>query len=357
MGLFHLFGGSSGNETCPMPSTFKIDAPEPFVSNISFHHFNMIFSGACTALACLTIFMVQFTHASHYSNPNQQRKIMRISLLIPLYSGISFLSICFPNAYVYIYAWTDFVQSITLGTFFLLLNEYLSVVVERQDSASKPLQPFQYNEGEEERLDELAWHKKRSVMVFQYPIVSFLLGIVTDITQAAKVYCLESNKTHFAHLWLSIIQYVSLGLAVMAVFRFYFAKKSELQQYRVMLKLAAFKLIVLLTFVEKIIFQILRSTNLMTPTSKLAYSDVIIGIPMLVICLQMVPLSCLFAYAYRASPYKIKHSDYMPTYSGSQNSAILPPRYYGNVFSPKIWLMMLSPMDVIRAIRYSFSSS
>jgi len=227
-----------------MPLTFKIglreksdrkqtqansetDAPEAFVSNISFHHLNMIFSGACTALACLVIFMVQVSHACRYSNPNQQRKIMRISLLIPIYSVVSFLSICFPNAYVYIFAWTDFCQSITLGTFFLLLNEYLSVVIERQDSASKPLQPFQYDEMEEERLEELQWQKvstnndfgfsaltissiqKRSMMVFQYPVVSFLLGVVTDITQAAKIYCLESNKTHFAHLWVSIAIHLS----------------------------------------------------------------------------------------------------------------------------------------------------
>ena len=41
------------------------------------------------------------------------------------------------------------------------------------------------------------------MMVFQYPIVSILVGIATDATQAAHVYCLESSKPRFAHLWVS----------------------------------------------------------------------------------------------------------------------------------------------------------
>lgn len=40
-------------------------------------------------------------------------------------------------------------------------------------------------------------------MVIQYPIVGLLASIATAITQAAKIYCLGSDKPYFAHLWVS----------------------------------------------------------------------------------------------------------------------------------------------------------
>lgn len=58
----------------------------------------------------------------------------------------------------------------------------------------------------------------------------------------------------------------------MAVFRYYAANKSELRQYRVMLKLAAFKLIVILTFVEKVnCDRLLPTVNNLLTTYSLDY--------------------------------------------------------------------------------------
>jgi len=51
---------------------------------------------------------------------------MRISLLIPFYAIISFICICFPADAVYIEVWLELVQAICLGTFFLLLCEFVS---------------------------------------------------------------------------------------------------------------------------------------------------------------------------------------------------------------------------------------
>lgn len=39
-------------------------------------------------------------------------------------------------------------------------------------------------------------------MIFQYPVVSLAVSIASNITQAAKVYCIESSKPYFAHLWV-----------------------------------------------------------------------------------------------------------------------------------------------------------
>lgn len=60
-------------------------------------------------------------------------RILRISLIIPFWSIFSFLSICFPTAQVYLHPWLEFVQSICLGTFFLLLCEFVSPSEQHRD--------------------------------------------------------------------------------------------------------------------------------------------------------------------------------------------------------------------------------
>jgi hypothetical protein len=43
-----------------------------------------------------------------------------------MYSLICFLSVCFPKAEVYIHPWLDLVEGFALGSFFLLLCDYVS---------------------------------------------------------------------------------------------------------------------------------------------------------------------------------------------------------------------------------------
>jgi hypothetical protein len=42
-------------------------------------------------------------------------------------------------------------------------------------------------------------------MLFQYPVVALLAAILTDITQAAGVYCEYESKPYFAKLWVGPI--------------------------------------------------------------------------------------------------------------------------------------------------------
>ena len=45
-------------------------------------------------------------------------------------------------------------------------------------------------------------YRRTWVFVFQYIAVAFFVAIVTDITQAAGVYCANSSGLHFAHIWV-----------------------------------------------------------------------------------------------------------------------------------------------------------
>lgn len=109
----------------------------------------MILSGVCTATTCVVILASMVKHSLRFSNPNEQLKyvklleafehqepsqiltdvsyrIMRIATLLPLYSIFSFIPICFPNTYVYMFGWIEVVQGIALYSFLMLLCDFLA---------------------------------------------------------------------------------------------------------------------------------------------------------------------------------------------------------------------------------------
>lgn len=51
---------------------------------------------------------------------------MRIATLLPIYSILSFISICFPNSYVYLTGWVEVIEGIALYTFLMLLCDFLA---------------------------------------------------------------------------------------------------------------------------------------------------------------------------------------------------------------------------------------
>ncbi|KAL4905595.1 hypothetical protein BDW74DRAFT_152855 [Aspergillus multicolor] len=313
-----IFRDSDGREhTCPIGPSFYAKAPKDFIGPLSFQHFNMILSGACTGLVCIIIFLLTAQHAMHLSKPKEQIKIIKISLLLPLYTITSFLAICLPRASVYISPWMEVYQAIALVTFFLLLCEYVSADGNGLGAGKSMV-------GGEE------WFRKKSTAIFQYLIVAIGVAIATDITQAVGVYCLESNNAHFAHIWLTVIAIISLVFAVIAILAFYQVVKRQIARHTALAKLLAIKLIVGLAFIERIIFSILRSTSALKPSSILSNAYTQIGIPHLLICVQMVPFALFFTYAYSVAPYV------RVTREGYESAA-------------RAWVGMLDPREILSA--------
>jgi hypothetical protein len=63
----------------------------PFVGNLTYHQFSSILAGACALLSTFIVLVLIVMHAINYSNPVQQRQIIRIALLVPY---VAFFSDC-----------------------------------------------------------------------------------------------------------------------------------------------------------------------------------------------------------------------------------------------------------------------
>ncbi|KIW13181.1 hypothetical protein PV08_08368 [Exophiala spinifera] len=375
-----LFGHDNSNHTCDTPKSFVADAPEPLVGSVTFHQLNMAISGGCVAFSTLSILILIFRHATHFSRPNEQTKILKICTLIPVYSIGSWISIAKPNSYIYITPWLEFYQGIALGSFFLLLCEYVSPSAASRDvffAALKVTEKKRRGQDSGTGVDGLEWYRKKWFAVFQYPVIALLVAIATDVTQAANLYCLTSHNAHFAHLWLKIAIYASITMAVVAVVTFYVQLKTDLKQHKPLAKFLAFKPIIGLTFLQSILFTILRSTNVLKETSKLTWADVNFGIQTMIICVEMVPFSIFFHYAYdvgaydlskprplplaymgaRPSPDSDSETTYAPQHmqTNSHSHSHSGEGYYGGPLGVWAWITVFNPMDILRAIVFGFS--
>ncbi|KAJ5646963.1 hypothetical protein N7490_003335 [Penicillium lividum] len=326
---------------------------QPFLGDMTFYHFNMIVSGVCTFITCVLIFSLMAEHASHCSVPNEQIKIMRIVHMLPAFSVLSYLAIVFPNSYVYLEGWTEVFQAVALYAFHMLLIDFVAPTERKRDEffgklkVKKIFRRHQYRDG-------ISWLKLSYYSTLQYPIVIFWVAIAQSVAAAFDRYCLDSNKPAFAHLWLQIIQEVSVTIAINAVIRFYANTKDYMQEHKPLMKLLSFKLMVGLIFIEQVAFMILESSKIFKETSKLSYADVHMGIPTMVICVQMVPFAFFMRYAFSTKVYRVKLS---PSDSEQKLAEVnehgrpVPRSYQGGPYGIYAWLAYYNPTEYMREVR------
>ncbi|KAJ5645196.1 hypothetical protein N7507_011207 [Penicillium longicatenatum] len=329
-----------------------IAVEEPFLGNMTFYHFNMIVSGACTFITCVLIFSLMAEHACRCSVPSEQVKIMRIIHMLPAFSVLSFLAIAFPNSYVYLEGWTEVFQAVALYAFHMLLIDFVAPTERKRDEffqklkVKKIFRKNQYREG-------ISWLKLSYYSTLQYPIVVFWVAVAQSVAAALDRYCLDSNKPAFAHLWLEIIQEVSVTIAINAVIRFYLNTKDYMKEHKPMLKLLSFKLMVGLIFLEQIAFMILESSKVFKETAKLSYADVHMGIPTMVICVQMVPFAIFMRYAFSTDVYRVKKSgdSEEKLTEVNEHGRPVPRCYQGGPFGFHAWLAYYNPMEFVHELQ------
>lgn len=103
--------------------------------------------------------------------------------------------------------------------------------------------------------------------------------------------------------------------------------------------------------VAQIIFLILQNTSSLNPTSKLTYADLHIGIPALLSCIEMVPISAFIAWAYSVQPYLLGRGADIERSGGY---ADIPRSYQGGFLGVRAFLTMLNPRETVEGIIFAF---
>ncbi|KAH7093706.1 organic solute transporter Ostalpha-domain-containing protein [Paraphoma chrysanthemicola] len=290
---------STSQHICPVKDTTG-PTIVPFVGTLTYHQFSVILAGACALLSALVVCVLIATHAMNYSNPVQQRQIIRVMLLIPWVALFSFLIVWQEGAGDYLVESLDFGCAIALSSFLLLMCDF---VLSHRGGFDDLFGQGAWSRGAFAGSSP-QWLKRLWYGVLQFIPTSIIIWIATIISLAVGTYCKQSNNIHFAHIWITALKLIVTTVAILSALKFYGKNKTKLQQHRILLKLFTFKSIIGLNVLQTFVISILSGHNVLKPSKYLTYHDVDTGLASLILACEMPIFSILMLFAFPSTPYR-----------------------------------------------------
>ncbi|KAI9508983.1 DUF300-domain-containing protein [Russula earlei] len=253
----------------------------------------------------------EFTFPSNYTRPAEQRQIIRILYMPPVYAIVSFFSYRFFRSYTYYSLAEAVYEAITLSAFLLLLIEFVASTaighsaesaLARKDKKRLPL-PFccwRYRPTKAYFMYTLKWS------VMQYVLIRPIISIAGIICEHYNVLCPSGPySVHFAEVYLESIDFVSISIALYALILFYALTKEELAGRRPLAKFLSIKLLVIFTFYQSFVFNALKN-RVIHGTKFWTATNIADGLTALTVCIEMIFFSLLMMWSFNWKEYQVQ---------------------------------------------------
>lgn len=295
--------------TCPVDH--RPTDPAPFFSdgNIHFkaHDVGWIVSGFFALVASVTSFWLIWKHLTYYTYPLQQRHIVRMLFMVPIYAVVSWMSYFFFRQAIYYETIRDCYEAVVITSFFYLLLQYVGDTRAEQHAVFRNVKlkkwfwPMGFWKYRPTGLHFL-WLMKISIL--QYAIVRPTCTIAAVVLEYFGLYCLDSWAPQFGHIWISITISLSVTVAMYCIIQFYLPIEKELKPYSPVLKFLAVKSVVFLTFWQDSFLSILVFFKVIKPTTYMSSDEVQAGINALLETFEMVIFAFLHIKAFTYLIYR-----------------------------------------------------
>lgn len=194
------------------------------------------------SLACAISLYNIFHHLIYWSNPQLQTYIVRILLMVPIYSLASILGLAFPDHSIYFDTVRDIYESFVLYCFLSLLLVYsggehkcVEVMIRNPGFIEQPW-PFT-------RFGSIATNgaflRKCKQSVLQFILIKPIMAIISVV--------MIINGRYDSYLYqtvLAVVYNISYSLALYMLVLFYLATHQQLSQFNPIRKFASVKLVV-----------------------------------------------------------------------------------------------------------------
>ncbi|KAL1617169.1 hypothetical protein SLS54_007946 [Diplodia seriata] len=317
------------NTTCPAPIS-PVEG-EPLSIGITTQRLLTYISIPCVAITSIACLYLIFKHLHRYSRPAEQRQIVRLIFTPVVYSVFSLLGLLFYDAHEYIEPLPELYESFALACLFVLFVHYGRNLTVREESTG-----FTRSNTRNE-FQSIADIKKTWIMVFQYPVVKTILIIAEEASIATGTYCAASNSVHFGHIWITLLGNISLAACFLTIVRFYAANKHLMLVHKPLAKLASFKLIVFVIFLQQLVFNFIHTPAGLSQHGTLSPRDVKFGLPNALVCLEMVVFSLFFHYSFRSRMYH-------PDMRGHAGPCMSLPAAFVDALNPSDLVMDIAQM-------------
>ncbi|KAH9970659.1 DUF300-domain-containing protein [Russula compacta] len=310
---------------CPSDNTQDIDQ-STFWSGGSFHwdahRAGWAIAGACALVTVIISAISVLQHCRNYTKPAEQRQIIRILYMPPVYAVISFLSYRFFRSYTYYSLAEAIYEAITISAFLLLLIEYVASTaaehtaedaLARKDKKSLPIPLccWRYRPTKAYFMYTIKWS------VMQYVLIRPAVSIIGIICESFHVLCPSgAYSVHYAEVYLDSVDFVSISIALYGLVLFYGLTKEELAGRRPLAKFLSIKLVVMFTFYQSFVFNALKN-RVIHGTSYWTSTNVADGLTALATCIEMVFFSLFMMWSFHWKEYRVN--------SGERHTSIWRP--------------------------------
>ncbi|KAM4530883.1 transmembrane protein 184B-like isoform 1-T1 [Odontesthes bonariensis] len=266
-------------------------------------------------ITCHQIYM----HLRYYSSPNEQRHIVRILFIVPIYAFDSWLSLLFftnEEYYVYFDTVRDCYEAFVIYNFLSLCYEYLggesAIMAEIRGKAIES--SCMYGTcclwGKTYSIGFLRFCKQATL---QFCVVKPLMAVITVILQAFGKYKDGDFNVASGYLYATIIYNISVSLSLYALFLFYFATRELLVPYNPVLKFFMVKSVIFLSFWQGMLLAILEKCGAIPQISSADFSvgegTVAAGYQNFIICIEMFFAAVALRHAFTYKVYMDKRLD------------------------------------------------
>lgn len=286
------------------------------------HHVGWIVSGFFTIVATSVSIWLIDKHLQWYTNKREQRYIVRLLFMVPLYAIISFASYLFWNNAIPLILLRDGYEAIVLTGFFYLLLNYISNDPDEQRTvflkhgiskrtdrelikAGKKPTKWMWPCGfiKAKPADGLYFLQLMKWGVLQYCVIRPLTTLASIVLDYMGLYCEHSWSPGWGHLHVVLIVSLSVTVAMYCLIQIYMPVSEQLAPHKPLLKLFAIKAVVFLTFWQASLLSVLSMFGVVEDGSFMTAENINIGIGALLQTVEMMLFAFLHIKAFSYKPY------------------------------------------------------
>ena len=267
----------------------------------------IIVCGVAALIASLLSFLSVWLQTKNYRKPLLQRYVIRILLMVPLYSIASWASLMSQDAAFYIDPLRDIYEAFTIYTFFQLLINFLGgerslIIMMHGRQPVQHLTPLTHCFAKVDISDPHTFLAvKRGIL--QYAWLKPILSIATIVMKSTGTYKEGYLGLDSGYLWCGIIYNISITLSLYSLALFWVCMSEDLKPFRPVPKFLCIKLIVFAVYWQGFFLSLLQLGGAFPKVSGWTPDNLAAAIQDALICLEMPLFAVAHWYAFSWKDY------------------------------------------------------
>ncbi|KAI3947788.1 hypothetical protein MKX01_034453 [Papaver californicum] len=283
-------------------------------------------AGTLVVITLILSMYLVFDHLTSYKNPEEQKFLIGVILMVPCYSIESFISLVEPSLSVDFEILRDCYEAFAMYCFGRYLvaclggEERTIEFMRREGRAAKSKIPLiQHSLSHEKGIVKHPYPFKLFLKpwklgqwfyqvvkfgIVQYMLIKTFTALLAVILEGFGVYCEGEFKLNCGYPYIAVVLNFSQSWALYCLVQFYTVTKDELAHIKPLAKFLMFKSIVFLTWWQGIAIALLYQLGLFkSPIAQgLQFKS---SVQDFIICIEMAVASVVHLYVFPAKPYEL----------------------------------------------------